>query len=255
MEALTRREVVRRVALAAAALAAGGCRQLSATATRASDGRINARPHPPTKSVKAGLQPMGLDPDRDALLYVPKSYRADVPAPLALLLHGAGQAADELMDPMQPLADETGMILVAPKSREASWDIRYGAFGADVVFINNMLERVFDEVRVNASRIAICGFSDGASYALSIGLINGDLFSHVLAMSPGFMINPHPVGKPKIFVTHGTRDQILSIDRTSRVLVPKLKTAGYDVEYHEFDGRHAVSPPLLLDAVTWMTKS
>jgi phospholipase/carboxylesterase len=255
METLTRRDAVRRLALAAGAVAIGGCRQLSAKTISASDGRISARPHPPAKTVKAGLQPMGLDANRDAFLYVPKSYRADVPAPLALLLHGAGQAADELLNPMQPLADETGMILVAPNSREMSWDIRFGAFGADVVFINTMLERVFDEIRVASKHLAICGFSDGASYALSIGLINGDLFSHVLAMSPGFMINPHPVGKPKIFVTHGTRDQILSIDRTSRVLVPALKTAGYDVEYHEFDGRHAVSPPLLRDAVTWMTKS
>jgi len=31
----------------------------------------------------------------------------------------------------------------------------------------------------------------------------------VLAFSPGFMVHPQPVGKPKIFVTHGTRDQIL----------------------------------------------
>jgi len=255
MREITRRDAVRQLALGAAAISVGGCRQLSATGATASDGRISARPHPPTKSATPGLQPMGLDKTRDALLYVPKRYRADVPAPLAVLLHGAGQAADELMGPMQPLADETGMVLVAPNSRDSSWDIRYGAFGADVTFINTMLERVFDQVRVNASRIALCGFSDGASYALSIGLINGDLFSRVLAMSPGFMVNPHPVGKPKIFVTHGTRDQILDIDRTSRVLVPQLKNAGYDVEYHEFDGRHGVSPALLRDAVTWMTKS
>jgi len=255
MREITRRDAVRQLALGAAAIAVGGCRQLSATGATASDGRISARPHPPTKSATPGLQPMGLDKTRDALLYVPKRYRADVPAPLAVLLHGAGQAADELTGPMQPLADETGMVLVAPNSRDSSWDIRYGAFGADVAFINTMLERVFDQVRVNASRIALCGFSDGASYALSIGLINGDLFSRVLAMSPGFMVNPHSVGKPKIFVTHGTRDQILDIDRTSRVLVPQLKKAGYDVEYHEFDGRHGVSPALLRDAVTWMTKS
>jgi len=255
MREITRRDAVRQLALGAAAIAVGGCRQLSATGATASDGRISARPHPPTKSATPGLQPMGLDKTRDALLYVPKRYRADVPAPLAVLLHGAGQAADELTGPMQPLADETGMVLVAPNSRDSSWDIRYGAFGPDIVFINKMLERVFDQVRVNASRISICGFSDGASYALSIGLINGDLFGHVLAMSPGFMVDPHPVGKPKIFVTHGTRDQILDIDRTSRVLVPSLRKGGYDVEYHEFDGRHQVSPPLLKDAVTWMTKS
>ena len=252
---VSRRDAVRRIAAGAAAFVVTGCKQLSATSTSAPDGRLTARPHPPTKTVTAGLTQMGLDSARDALLYVPKSYRADVPAPLALLLHGAGQAADELINPMQSLADETGMVLVAPNSRDSSWDIRYGAFGADVDFINKMLERVFDEVRVNASRISICGFSDGASYALSIGLINGDLFGHVLAMSPGFMVNPHPVGKPKVFVTHGTRDQILDIDRTSRVLVPQLKKAGYDVEYHEFDGRHQVSRTLLQDAVAWMTKS
>jgi phospholipase/carboxylesterase len=254
MRDLSRRDAVRRIAAGAAALAAG-CKPLSAAAVSAApDGRLSARPHPPTKTATVGLNPMGLDPDRDAFLYVPKSYRPDVPAPLALLLHGAGQEAHELITPMQTLADEAGMVLVAPNSRDASWDVRYGAFGPDVAFINKMLERVFDQVRVAASRISICGFSDGASYALSIGLINGDLFGHVLAMSPGFMVNPHPVGKPKIFITHGTSDQILSIDRTSRVLVPQLKTAGYDVEYHEFDGRHQIPRALLPDAVTWMTK-
>jgi phospholipase/carboxylesterase len=258
MREITRRDAVRGIVAGAATLVAGGCTQLGASSASAgasaSDGRLTARPHPPTKTVSAGLQPMGLDPRRDALLYVPKSYRSDVPAPLALLLHGAGQAADELMNPMQPLADETGMVLVAPNSRDASWDIRYGAFGPDVAFINNMLERVFDEVRVAATRVSICGFSDGASYALSLGLINGDLFGHILAMSPGFMVHPHPIGQPKIFITHGTNDQVLSIDRTSRVLVPQLKAADYDVEYHEFDGRHQVSPPLLRDAVAWMMK-
>jgi predicted esterase len=34
--------------------------------------------------------------------------------------------------------------------------------------------------------LAVSGFSDGASYALSIGPANGDLFTHVMAFSPGF---------------------------------------------------------------------
>ena len=48
------------------------------------------------------------------------------------------------MGPMRALADEKGMVLVAPNSRDASWDIRYGAFWPDVAFINKALERVFD---------------------------------------------------------------------------------------------------------------
>jgi predicted esterase len=35
------------------------------------------------------------------------------------------------------------------------------------------------------------------------------------------------------------------------VIVPALRNAGYDVEYHEFDGGHAVPPDLLPQAVTW----
>jgi predicted esterase len=39
-----------------------------------------------------------------------------------------------------------------------------------------------------------------------------------------------------VFVSHGTADAILPIDACSRSFVPVLRQAGYDVEYHEFDG-------------------
>jgi phospholipase/carboxylesterase len=95
------------------------------------------------------------------------------------------------------------------------------------------------------------GFSDGASYALSLGLTNGDLFSHIIAFSPGFMVPAAERGKPKIFVGHGTADQILNIDRTSRVLVPKLKESKYDVQYIEFDGPHTINPDEAHTAFKW----
>jgi predicted esterase len=41
------------------------------------------------------------------------------------------------------------------------------------------LSFVFDAYPVDPERIAVSGFSDGASYALSLGLINGTLFSQV----------------------------------------------------------------------------
>jgi phospholipase/carboxylesterase len=66
------------------------------------------------------------------------------------------------------------------------------------------------------------------------------------------MVHPGAVGKPKIFVTHGTADRILGIDLTSRKLVPKLKEEGYDVRYQEFDGPHTPPRAYLRDVVTWM---
>jgi len=256
MSSLSRRDALRLLGVSAAGLAIGGCRRLGASTPEFApvEGRLTARPRVPSKTATTGATAMGLDSGRDAFLYVPKSYRADVPAPLAVLLHGAGQEAHELFTPLRPYADEFGIVLVAPNSRDSSWDIRYGSFGDDVVFINKMLERVFDEVRVEPNRISLCGFSDGASYALSLGLVNGDLFRHVVAFSPGFMVHPNAVGKPKIFVTHGTADRILNIDQTSRKLVPKLKADGYDVQYREFDGPHTPPRAYIRDVVKWMVE-
>jgi len=248
----SRRDAIRLLGASAAGLALPGCRQLGASTLGVAEGRLTARPHVPSKTATPGATALGLDPARDSFLYIPKSYRPDAPAPLAVLLHGAGQEAHELFNPLQPYADELGIVLVAPNSRDSSWDIRYGSFGDDVVFINKTLERVFDQVRIASSKISLCGFSDGASYALSLGLVNGDLFSHVVAFSPGFMAHPDAVGKPKIYVTHGTADRVLDIDLTSRKLVPKLKSEGYDVQYREFDGPHTPPRAYIRDILGWM---
>ena len=98
----------------------------------------------------------------------------------------------------------------------------------------------FEHADIDAKRLGIGGFSDGASYALSIGLANGDLFARIFAFSPGFISEASPVGKPKIDIWHGTRDEILPIDATSRRIVPRLKRLGYEVTYVEFDGPHTV---------------
>ncbi|HTE44086.1 MAG TPA: PHB depolymerase family esterase [Gemmatimonadaceae bacterium] len=249
---LSRRDAVGQMLLGAIAVATPSCLRSAESAGVADDGRIAARPHEPSETIAPGRYPLKLGKARDGLLYVPKNYQPTVAAPLAVLLHGAGQSSDELLDRMITMADDTGMVLAAPDSREASWDIRYGAFGPDIVFINDMLELVFKKVRVDGKRVRVCGFSDGASYALSIGLLNGDLFGKIVAMSPGYLAGNKPVGKPSIFITHGTRDQVLSIDRTSRLIVPRLRAAGYEVDYHEFDGPHTIPLALLRDATTWM---
>jgi predicted esterase len=122
-----------------------------------------------------------------------------------------------------------------------------------VALLRETLEWTMDRVRVDAARLAIGGFSDGASYALGLGLANGDLFTHIIAFSPGFIPSRERAGRPKLFITHGTRDNILPIDQTSRSLVRALKQAGYAVEYHEFDGPHTVPAALSRDAFAWLS--
>ena len=122
-----------------------------------------------------------------------------------------------------------------------------------MAFLNRALEWVFERLAVDPSRLAIGGFSDGASYALSLGLANGDLFPRVVACSPGFVISAEPNGSPRFFLSHGTADQILPIDRCSRVIVPRLRSMGYDVTFREFEGRHELPPDIASEALQWMT--
>jgi predicted esterase len=197
------------------------------------------------------MQPLGLEQPFDGFLYVPPGYDSRRPAPLALTLHGSGGGANKGIGPLLEFADEAGSILVSPKSRGQTWDAVMGGFGPDVEFIDRALRKVFSSFAVDPGRLAIQGFSDGASYALALGLTNGDLFTHIIALSPGFTSEEEPRGDPKIFIAHGTDDGVLPIDQTSRQIVPRLEGAGYDVTFVEFDGGHVRKPEIVRGAVAW----
>jgi predicted esterase len=119
--------------------------------------------------------------------------------------------------------------------------------------LNRTLERVFETASIDPACIAIGGFSDGATYGLSLGLINGDLFSNVVAFSPGFIIGgAQTPRKPRVFVSHGTRDHILPIERCGRRVVAGLRARGYDVTFREFDGDHEIPPAIAREGLQWL---
>jgi phospholipase/carboxylesterase len=250
---LSRRDAIRVIVAAGAAALAGSCRSAPNADTKlAPAGRLVARPSPPTSKPVLGKSSLGLATGRDGLLYVPASYEAAVPAPLVLMLHGAGQSAEIGIRPFLPLADAAGAILVAPDSRGSTWDFLYGPYGADVAFIDRALTHAFERCAVDPARIVIEGFSDGASYALSLGLTNGDFFSRIVAFSPCILAPAARVGRPKIFISHGTNDRILPIDNCGRRLAAQLGSTGYEVEFHEFTGPHMVPPDMARAAMQWM---
>lgn len=218
----------------------------------AAQGRLLARPTQPVEQPQqAGLHPLGLGITRDGFLYVPQTPREHQPLPLVLMLHGAGGEAEGGLRPFLPLADAAGLLLLGVDSRRQTWDVILGRYGPDIAFIDQALQQTFSRYRVDPARIAVAGFSDGASYALSIGMANGDLFSHVIAFSPGFMAPARQQGSPHLFISHGTRDAVLPIDRCSRRIVPQLQQAGYDVEYREFDGPHTIPSAIARASLDW----
>ncbi|WP_233261621.1 alpha/beta hydrolase [Vitiosangium sp. GDMCC 1.1324] len=218
------------------------------------DGRLYARPQRPNRELppERGSRPLGFGGTRDGLLYVPRGYRADRPAPLVVMLHGSRSNASHALELWERWADEAGLLLLAPDSRDRTWElITEGKYKADVAFIDKALAYVFEHYAVDPKSIALVGFSDGASYALSLGLTNGDLFTHVVAFSPGFLDPAALRGTPALFISHGVKDPVLPIENCGRSISAQMRDEGYAVRYREFDGVHTVPTDVAREALEW----
>lgn len=257
---LSRREALKMLATAAGTAALSACK-LESTASdpviTLPSGLITARPGVPTSTTATGLLDL---PDNNAFsfgrYFVPSSYRPNTAIPLVLLLHDAGVKSETLLTPMSALAEEMGFALMAVDSRTYTWDIIVnGYYGIDRNFINRAMPGVFDRVYINPNKVAIAGFGDGASYALSLGIINGDLFKRIVAFAPGAIATGYTsVGTPDVFIAHGTRDTVLPITNTKNVIIPRLQAENHSVDFREFDGLHEIPANIMRDAAVWLSR-
>ena len=150
-----------------------------------------------------------------------------------------------------PLADEFGVLILAPSSRAWTWDGVLDEWGPDLEFIAAAVEYSLSNYAVDFERVGMAGLSDGASYTLSLGLGNGDVFGSLMAFSPGVMTPLEVSGKPRIFISHGTADRVMPIDDTGRKFAISLRNSDYDVTFREFDGGHGTPTEILREAFEW----
>jgi phospholipase/carboxylesterase len=187
---------------------------------------------------------------RQGIVYVPQTYKPGVAAPLLVMLHGLGGSSQGVRYTF-PLADEFGVIVLGPESRDITWGQSAPGFDRDVRYIGEAYREVTEFLDVDRTHVALGGHSDGANYALAMGLAYGETFNHLMIFSAGMMTPFRKLGKPKIFISHGINDNQMPIDRTSRRFVPQLKEEGYDVTYREYEGGHGVSSAVVREAFQW----
>lgn len=248
---MNRRQFGRLIGGVTAGLAVEAC-DLDALQLFHGDGRLKARPRSGVKTTVTGRTTLGIGGSRDGLLQMP-AVVPDAPLPLLVLLHGANGSAERQLGRFNAIPSDHGVAVLAIDSRDRTWDGVMGAgYGPDVEFINLALDKVFRQVAIDPRRLTIGGFSDGASYGISLGLANGDLFPRIAAMSTGFLIPGKTAGKPKILMTHGTSDDILPIDQCGRKVAAGLRKRGYDVTLREFDGRHEIPPAIATEVFSWI---
>jgi len=194
----------------------------------------------------------------DAVAYIPGS--AGPRPPLLVLLHGAGRTRMYMINHLMEQADKRGIALLAPTSKDVTWDVIKIALepSSPGSAIDEKLGHRFtnsrDAKRVDAAianfakierfdraRTVLAGFSDGATFALALGMARSQPFSAVIAWSPGIAIQTsQPARGRRVFVSHGRSDPVLSYATDCGEIVPLLQGEGAIVTFLPFDGVHEV---------------
>jgi len=214
---------------------------------------LDARPSAGAGTLPAGETRLA----NGAVAYRPAAAPAGA-LPLVVLLHGAGGYPPHFLQMMEPAADKRGVILLAPRSLGVTWDLvekmqsaddPWG--GPDANRIDEALQDLFGRASIDPSRIVLLGFSDGASYALSLGLSNPRLFTSVVALSPGMYAPPRRVDKAQlVYIAHGRSDRILRFSNTEAI-VERLRDDRAKLRFHPFDGDHRIDKGALAEALDW----
>ena len=215
-------------------------------------GRLQARPGapdpllPPLTPGESKLE-FG---ERYALLYVPTDFDPHKPTPLMMFLHGTGGKATYVIQGWKDQAEKRGFILLAPESEVPTWHLRQLPAGDDAALFDRALAHVFARATIDPRHLVMAGKSDGASTAMSVGLANGDLFSHVMMFSGGSVYGSKGIGRPRLFISHGHQDDILPFDNAQKI-AELLRALGYDVTFFDFHGGHIITKEGAEAAMTW----
>lgn len=213
--------------------------------------RLTAKVITPTKNVEKGLSKLIFDGENKGQMFVPQSYSPNKKMPLLIALHGSGETSSFWKN-YYARAEERGFIFMALDSKKYTWDAIIDGYGEDFQTLDRALKYVFERCYIDEERIALSGFSDGGTYTLSLGPCNGDLFTHLIAHSPGYLIYSEPIiGKPKIYISHGLSDTELSVGCSRDILVPHFIEEAYNVTYNEFMGVHEVPDSVSDNTLDW----
>jgi len=172
-------------------------------------------------------------------LYYPEGYetRAVEKFPLLLFLHGGGESGDTLTaikknGPPKLIVSgkQFPFLILAPQNpnRNKWWNTRA---------VNQLLDSVIADNRVDKNRIYITGLSRGGGAAWEMAVQYPDKFA-AMAVVCGMTPVPYAAWIDKnmpIWVFHGEEDQSIPISE-SEMMVARLKEMGRDVRFTRYPG-------------------
>jgi phospholipase/carboxylesterase len=187
---------------------------------------------------------------------------SDGPAPAVVVLHGRGANEQDLLPVAKSLPDELHVVsLRAPDRLQGGYtwyelDLSGGGlhqsqpdaddFERSRRLVSDSIDAAVDAYGLDADRIGLFGFSQGAITSLSLVLDDPDRCSWVVALH-GYLPDSHSdvdpdgiAGKP-VFVAAGADDEIIPPTRTEAA-ADRFEALGAAVEFSTYDGGHGIGP-------------
>lgn len=192
--------------------------------------------------------------------------------PLLILLHGVGSNENDLFSFADKLPGNYLIIstrapyAIGPNSY-AWYEVDFST-GAPVINkekaekSRNTIIQFIDELKTkhpfDDKQVYLCGFSQGAIMAYSVGLTRPDKIKGIAIMSGRLLEEVKPLIKPsdqlkqlQMFISHGTQDNVLGI-HYAKESVAYLKGLGINPIFKEYSEGHGINNDMLNDLIYWL---
>jgi predicted esterase len=204
-----------------------------------------------------------LEQDRSsAILLTPEEIDPGRRYPLITVLHGAGRRDELLAKAFRDEPERRQALFLVPRSVEPTWDLIASAERPDLDFLEYAYDLIYRRYPVDPLRQVLLGYSDGASYALSVGLCNAAMFGAVIGWAAGFLVLDPPTAaqfrvavpepRPRVYLEYGTHDQLFDFQEIAVPMRDNLRKLGFDVTFSvDEGGRHLPSGSFHSEALDW----
>ena len=187
----------------------------------------------PTLGAGMAKKKANCDGTQQAYLVLSPDEERELPA--LLLLHGAGDSPEPMVDAWKAMAKKEGIVLIAPElPRKSEFEKK-----APRVF-ECVLEDAKHAAKINPKRVYVLGNSMGGYLAYDAMAFDSDYFAavavHAMGIDPGYDgILAHAKRKMPVAIYMGDEDPLVSLKsvrRTRDLLLGK----GFMVHYVELKG-------------------
>ncbi len=162
--------------------------------------------------------------------YIPTSYKTQKSLPLLIMLHGANGNPVQIneMTNWSSVAEKDNFIVAFPY-KQGWWDAYKWDKNADDSFLSNLIEKLKTDYRINDKKVFLCGYSIGASMAITYTFKHTKNLAAVALVSPAWMnsdpmfdIDPYKIPQPQkpipVYIWRGENEDWPSLDENQSMV-------------------------------------